>query len=161
MAEKLVEIQPSRFRRAFGVGVLGLLGLLLLYLGLGRSHSSGLAQLSLSLMGALSLFGAQRMWRATSLALILTSESLVDGAGREIAQVDNIERVDRGMFAMKPSNGFNMRLSEPRPRAWAPGLWWRMGRRVGVGGTLSGGQSRLMADTLTALVNEHKGASAP
>ena len=66
----------------------------------------------------------------------------------------NIASVDRGAFAFKPSNGFTVRLKSPAPRAWLPGLWWRLGRRVGVGGATPGKAARDMADVITILLKD-------
>ena len=76
-----------------------------------------------------------------------------------IALIDEIERVERGMFAMKPSNGFLLRLKSRRQRSWQPGLWWALGRRVGIGGVTPGSQSKVMAQMLEALLVER--AQAP
>ena len=41
--------------------------------------------------------------------------------------------------------------------AWAPGMWWRVGRRVGVGGLTGGAESRAVADALAAMLVERAG----
>jgi len=35
-----------------------------------------------------------------------------------------------------------------QPRAWSPGMWWRMGRRVGIGGTVAAGPAKFMAEQI-------------
>jgi hypothetical protein len=37
-------------------------------------------------------------------------------------------------------------------RLWAPGLYWRNGTFLGIGGVLSAGETKAMAEILTALV---------
>ena len=103
--------------------------------------------------GGVALTGAEAMRRATQYALILTDRALLevdaDGQpGRVLATLDGIAAVERGTFAMKPSNGFLLRLEQPAGRVWAPGLWWRMGRRIGVGGVLSAPQTKAMAQII-------------
>jgi hypothetical protein len=49
---------------------------------------------------------------------------------------------------MKPSNGFTVVMETKQPRAWAPGLWWRVGRRVGVGGVTGASQTKFMAEQI-------------
>jgi len=73
--------------------------------------------------------------------------------------VADIERVDRGVFAFKPSNGFLVRTREPSARAWRPGLWWRFGRRIGVGGVTSANQTKAMSEILAAMLAERDYAS--
>ena len=56
--------------------------------------------------------------------------------------------MDRGAFAFKPSNGFMLKLSRKGPFAWEPGIWWRIGRRVGVGGVTPGTPAKVMAEMI-------------
>lgn len=104
------------------------------------------------LAGALAaLWMANRLRRAGQDRIVLTSRCLKTESGRVLTQVDNVRSVERGAFSFKPPNGFLVRLNEPSGRGWVPGLWWQRGRVIGVGGVVSGGQSRAMAETLTAL----------
>ena len=151
--EVLAEVRASAPRRWFGIGVMAALGGLLIYLGLSTSPSIGW-QAFLILFGAAALWLAESTRKATEPAVVLTAEGLQSSNGEAIASVDQIARVERGTFAMKPSNGFLLRLKEPRPRRWQPGLWWAMGRRVGIGGVTPGSQSKVMAQMLEALLAE-------
>jgi hypothetical protein len=45
-----------------------------------------------------------------------------------------------------------IRLKTPASRVWAPGLWWRFGKRVGVGGVTPAGQGKAMADVIAARI---------
>jgi hypothetical protein len=78
----------------------------------------------------------------------LTETEIRTSNGEVLARMDEILAVDRGAFAFKPSNGFTLKLNTKKPRAWAPGLWWRFGRRVGVGGVTSAGQAKFMAEQI-------------
>jgi hypothetical protein len=68
--------------------------------------------------------------------------------------MDGIRSVERGAFAFKPSHGFTLVMKEKQPRAWAPGLWWRLGRRVGVGGVTSAGQTKFMAEQIALRIED-------
>ncbi|MFV0473444.1 MAG: hypothetical protein ACK5MQ_04465 [Pikeienuella sp.] len=81
--------------------------------------------------------------------LIFDGECLMDDAGELICALEEIERVDRGFAFFKPSAGFVMLLKAPRRRGWSPGLWWRFGRRVGVGGATPNRAARRMADAIS------------
>ncbi|GAB4390279.1 hypothetical protein [Albidovulum sp.] len=148
----LARIAPSAPRRLFGVAVLAALGLLLILLAFLRPPELFLLRLFLLCLGALSLALAVRVNRATAGEIRLLPDRLCDGEGRVIARLDQVAAVERGVFAFKPSNGFLLRLDAKQPRAWAPGLWWRLGRRVGIGGTISGAEGRQMADAIAALI---------
>lgn len=102
--------------------------------------------------GLAALLGSYRMYQATDDTVVLTKETLSSGSGEIIARVENVRAVERGAFAFKPSNGFLVRLKTPDGApAWRPGLWWRRGTFVGIGGVVPGGQSRAMAEVMTAL----------
>lgn len=148
--EIYARITPSTPRRVFAVGVLGGLGVLLELLAFLRPPASFPLQMLLVLLGVVALVGCVRMLNATSRGLVLSDAGLSDTEGRLVAALDTIEKVERGVFAFKPSNGFVLLLKSPMPRAWEPGLWWRLGRRVGVGGVISGAEGRQMADLIAA-----------
>lgn len=146
--EVLARITPSVARRFFAVSVMGSLGLLLELLAFLRPPAVFPLQVLLIGLGVVALVGCSRMYNATSRGLILSATGLHDTDGRLLAWLSDIEKVERGVFAFKPSNGFVLRLKSPMARAWEPGLWWRIGRRVGVGGAISGAEGRQMADVI-------------
>lgn len=159
MTEPLATLSPSPLRRALGVGTLGLLGLVLLWVS-AVSPPASLGWLALLVglgLGALAM--AEVMRRATATGLVLTREGLLTEGGEVIAPMGEIRRVERGLFAFKPSNGFLVSTTRGRPFAWAPGVWWRLGRRIGVGGVTSAAQAKAMAEILQMLLAERDGAA--
>ncbi|OYX45414.1 MAG: hypothetical protein B7Z02_01375 [Rhodobacterales bacterium 32-67-9] len=152
MTDILARITPTAARRIFATGVLGGLGVLLELLAFLRPPASLPLQLMLIAIGVVALVLCMKLHAATGRALVLTTDALMDSDGRRIAALDEILRVERGVFAFKPSNGFVLHLKDRKPGAWAPGLWWRMGRRVGVGGVISGAEGRAMADLIAATI---------
>jgi hypothetical protein len=155
--EELVRVGASAPRRLIGVTAIGGLGALLLYIAFATPPAAPGWLAFMVAMGFFSLWGAVRVWVATSHELILTEEALMDSDGTVLARFDEIEKVDRSMFAMKPSNGFLVLLKEPRPRAWRPGLWWRIGRGVAVGGVTAGSQTRPVADIINLRLAQARG----
>ncbi|MEE4120658.1 MAG: hypothetical protein V2I65_16780 [Paracoccaceae bacterium] len=153
-------VRASPARRAAGAGMLGLLGAILLWVALAAPPSAPGWSVFLLAFGALAIFGGWRLWQATAPALVLTGDGLADTTGRTIARLDDIVAVERGMLAFKPSNGFLLQLSRPAPRHWSPGLWWRLGRRVGVGGVTGAGETRAMADLIALALAERNAGSA-
>lgn len=152
--EVVLEISPSPVRRWLAILALGLLGLLMIRLAFGEMPD--LWRLFFALLGAGILWAAYRLRLATMDGLVLTPAGLRTISGRTLVGVDNVARVDRGVLAFRPSNGFMVRLKRPGAAGWAPGLWWQVGRRLGVGGTLSGGQAKAMADLLADMVAEQE-----
>ncbi|GAA6199182.1 hypothetical protein [Aquicoccus sp. SU-CL01552] len=151
--EILVTVQVSAPRRWLGVGMLlGLAGLVI-YVAL-SSPPAPQWQVFLLLTGAAALWTAERMRRATGHRLELTRTELRASDGTRIAAIDEIAGLDRGAFAFKPSNGFLIRTRAPGGRAWQPGVWWRFGRRIGIGGVTAPPQTKAMSEVLAALLAE-------
>ncbi len=146
--EIILSIRPSAGRRLMGAVSLVALAVVMLPLVL---RASGIWQAVFLVASILVLLAARRLWSATGDSLELTREEFRTGSGRVLTPISNVASVDRGVFAFKPSHGFLVKLHEPSGSGWAPGLFWQRGRMIGVGGVLPGGQSRAMAELITAL----------
>ncbi len=147
MPPPAVEVSASPARRMLALAALYLLGALIVWGGV-QAGGGALRTVALIALGAAFLVAAERMRRATMLSVVLDADGLRDSAGTVLALWDDIERVERGSFAAKPSNGFSVVLRTKGPRAWRPGLWWRLGRRIGVGGVLPGRPTRFMGEQM-------------
>lgn len=140
-------VSASPIRRLVAYIFLTVLGILLIYMALFQPPPAHWLVFLLA-MGATTLWVAEKLRLATQLSIELTETELRDSNGRILASLGQVKGVDRGAFAMKPSNGFTVILTEKGQRAWAPGLWWRIGRRVGVGGVTSAAEAKLMAEQI-------------
>lgn len=149
--EVLAVIEASATRRWMGIAMLTGLGGISIYVALASSPALAW-QTFLIVVGGLALFVAERMRRATEMALELTETELRERGGQVIVQVADIQSLDRGVFAFKPSNGFLMTTKTAGPRHWRPGLWWQIGRRIGIGGVTSPNQSKMMSDIISAML---------
>jgi len=143
----LATLQATPVRRIFAYGAVFVLGAMLILLAFVQPPAFGW-QVFLVALGAGSLVVAERLRRASMLGLVLTEEVLRDTGGTVLAQLSDIRAIDRGALAFKPSNGFVLHLRTPAPRTWAPGLWWRFGKRVGVGGVTPSGPAKFMAEQI-------------
>lgn len=159
MSDPLATLTPSPMRRLFAVGALGGLGILTLWLPFATPPETIYIQGLLIALGLFFVFLATRLWAATGRQVLLTEEGLFDTSGITIAEIDQIERVDRSPFAIKPSNGFVAVTRDPLGGGWAPGLWWRVGRRIGVGGVTPASQGKGMADVLAVILAERAEAA--
>jgi hypothetical protein len=140
-------------------GALGGLGLLTLWLAFTSTSGAMQVQVFLIGLGLFFVFLATRLWAATGVSVVLTEDGLFDSDGLVIARFAQISRVDRSLFAIKPSNGFVVVTRTALGRGWAPGLWWRVGRRVGVGGATPSSQGKGMADMLAVMLAERPESS--
>ena len=134
--EVLATIDPHPVRRVFTTGVVGLLGFMLIYIAAATPPADIGWLAFLVILGLGSLYLSWRVWGATAVALELTRSALREVDGRVLFMLDEVESVDRSIFAFKPAGGFLVRLKAPttRGRVYAPALWWRSKRRVAVGG---------------------------
>ncbi|WP_377512334.1 hypothetical protein [Octadecabacter sp. R77987] len=151
----VARVGASPIRRVFAFGVLFGLGALIILIAFVQPPGFAL-QVMLVTFGAVVLWVAERMRRATMTVIELTSEGLRDSTGVLDIPFDQMERVERGVFAMKPSNGFVLITRDKGPKGWAPGLWWRVGRRIGVGGVTAAGAGKFMAEQIALhLATQH------
>lgn len=150
--EVLATVRASNGRRFLGLSSLGILGVLLIYIAFMKPPSFGW-QLFLLAVGVSALWIAEMMRRATASSIELTPTELRDSDGTVIALVADIEGMDRGFFAFKPSNGFLLKTKPgSAQRVWRPGLWWRMGRRIGIGGMTPGSQTKFMSEIIATMM---------
>lgn len=148
----LAVAQASGARRWMAIGMQSTLGALLIYVALSQPPSFGW-KLFLLVLGGASLWLATRTHAASQRRLELTREELRDSEGEVLAQISDIQGISRGTFAAKPSQGFTIILKKSkRPARWLPGVWWRLGRRVGVGGVTPGSQTKTMAQIIESLI---------
>ena len=148
----LISVRAAPARRLIASVILTALGALLVLVALDSAIAAPW-RLIYFLLGAGAAYGSYRLFEATGDVLELTRSEFRSSSGRVLARVDNIAQVERGAFAFKPSNGFLVTLkTAEHPRAWAPGLWWRIGRRIGVGGVVAAGEAKAMAEVMTALI---------
>ncbi len=145
--------RPSVVRRTLSVGMQAVLGVLLIEVALNAPSENNFWSLILMGCGLLALLAALFVWQSTKHGIVLRKEGIFQESGDIIVSLDEITSIDRGVFSFKPSNGFLIRLRRSQPWKWVPGLWWRIGARVGIGGLLPSAQTRVFADTLSAMVD--------
>lgn len=149
----LAEIAPSSARRVIAVTMAFGLGLVMVYVTFATPPQSILWRATFLVAGIGSLLIGDLVRRATAFRIIMTHDVIRDTTGRVLCQLDDIVGMERGALAFKPSNGFLLVTKVSQPKAWAPGLWWRFGRRIGVGGVTSAAQAKLMADLVLLKLN--------
>lgn len=154
MNDVIATLEPSLGRRWFGAIALGSLGILLIVIAISQPPNGLFLKVTVPLIGALFIWQAQWNLRVADHGLYLTKQGLFDAQNTLICPLYNMAEVDRGVFAFKPSNGFLVRLHEPESKGWAPGLYWRLGRRLGIGGATHPAQNRELAQALEVLIME-------
>ena len=144
----------------FGVslGAIFAFGITLLVIALFSGESTGGLRIGAGVIGACMISLAMRVMRRGRTGISLNQAGLFETTGREICRIEDIRTIDRGFAALRPSTGFMIRLHEAADPGWSPGLWWRYGRMVGIGGMTPPGQGRAMAEILSAMLadREHR-----
>ncbi len=148
MDSALATIQPSPARRWISFVIILSLGGMLVYIALASPPTSLFWRFFLLALGIGALVLADKLRRATLQTIIMTDQGIFESSGRELCSLQDIAGIDRGTFAFKPSNGFLIRTRNPGPKVWAPGLWWRVGRRIGVGGVTAAGEAKFMSELI-------------
>lgn len=136
---------------------LAAIAIALLWVTLAQNAATGLQIAIVALAASGGLWLALQTARAKGEAVILTDEGLFDDAGERLCALSDIVRVDSGLLSFRPSKGFLVRLKAPAERGWSPGLWWRLGTRLAVGGATPGRDGKSMADLLTNMIAERDG----
>ncbi|ABD56356.1 hypothetical protein [Jannaschia sp. CCS1] len=153
--EHLASIIPRAPRRVVAVGFIVSLAVIVWTVAALRPPEHFGYMLFLVFFGAGCFWLGYTMWHASAREIELTRSELREVGGRVLCTVDNVARVDRGAFAFKPAGGFLIRLKEPHaPRVYAPGLWWRWGRTLAVGGVTARQDGKNVADMMIVMLVE-------
>ena len=147
----IAKLEASPVRRGLALLVMMLLGFLLLYLAI-TTDASFFQKVFLVVVAAVVLWMARAMQRGTKGHIELRDTGLFFENGQCLVAISDIIRVERGAFAFKPSNGFVVSLNQKTYRAWVPGLYWKFGTKIGVGGITAPSNAKFMADTLAVLI---------
>ncbi|MEX0971000.1 MAG: hypothetical protein WD046_11215 [Paracoccaceae bacterium] len=151
MSIVIAQMYVSPLRRIVGLALQLLMGAGLIYVAAATPPASPVFIVLLLVIGGALLFGAWRFWLATSAGLVLTDTDLRDSHGTVICTLDEIDKIERGTFAIKPANGFTLRMKSRQRRGWAPGLWWRLGKMVGIGGATNRNAAKSLAEAIDVL----------
>lgn len=152
MQDVVFILRPSRARLWVALGSLAGAGLALVSIGVVAAEAGWVLRAGFVATGGLLLWGLAPLRDAGPRALVLTEAELSDSRDGPICAIADVVRVERGAFAIKPARGFALRLAGSGPRRWVPGLWWRTGRTIGVGGLTGAGETRVLAEMIAAMV---------
>ncbi|MEM8555219.1 MAG: hypothetical protein AAGF71_10405 [Pseudomonadota bacterium] len=148
MSDDHIVLFPSLVRRVVACALGGMVAAMLLWHAVTQIDLMFTNRALLLGFAALSGWGAFELWRATGVGLRLTDTAICDTSGTEIALFSEVKALDRGVFALKPSNGVLITLHNRRPRRWMPGLFWCSGKRVGLGGMTPKNETKAFVDLL-------------
>ena len=145
------DLSVPSWRRSVALATLSALVVLLTVQAAGRPI---VAQAVCLALAATFGWAAVALWRARENALSWSDAGLRDRSGALRIPVERIVAVDTGAVSLRPSQGFTLRLDRPLPRGWSPGLWWSLGRTVGVGGLTERRATRALAQRVAERIAE-------
>ena len=156
MTDKAIAIiRPSPVRRIVALAATVGCGFVLIYFAFTAADVAFLWKGVSVVIGVLLIFMADWLRRSTRVSIELAASGIRDSSGRMLCSLDNIEAVERSAFSLKPSNGLGVRLKSPQDMAWVPGLWWRYGRRLGIGGITPAAEAKFMGDLIALHLKGH------
>lgn len=152
--ETLAILRPAPVRRVALVMTAGVLGILLVMVGLDAPQGGLALRASFIAVGLALIAAGWRVWHMTAVDLVLTSDELRQSDGRVICALADIVKVERGLAALRPATGFALALRQPQSFGWVPGLWWRRGSRVGIGGMTTRASAKALAEVIEAVLRD-------
>ncbi|MBY6047777.1 hypothetical protein KUV47_03595 [Vannielia litorea] len=146
-------IGASLLRRIFAAAMFGLLAYVLMKMGFSDDGELWIRAVLVVFAGAVIAMGVW-LWQATEGELVLKDGALVVEGGRVLARLDEIDRVERGAFALKPAGGFVLKMKQKQKFGWGPGLWWVRGKTVAIGGVVHPAAGKAMGQIIEAEMAE-------
>lgn len=135
-------------RRWLGVISLGLPAVLVGIVILQGAITSPQSLIIVLLIAAAFGWSAYRMWNVPIAGIEFDGSELRTQDGVVIAKLQDIVSVQTGIFALRPSNGFMMVMKDSERVPTRPGIYWRQGRHIGVGGLLQAAEAKAIGRAL-------------
>ena len=147
--ETLIVLRVSPVKSFLGSALLVTLGFTLLYSIHKKTAEENIILDLIFLSVALTLiYYGWRIIKAKQTGVKLTKLGIYDLNNTLLYRTSDIKYLDRGIFAIKPANGFIIHLNKPLAFHWHPGLFWCIRKRLAIGGLLSKQECKAFADLL-------------
>lgn len=158
----LIRLPASPLRRWTTMVLLAVFAAIFLQVGFELPLERPIAKIGAMLLGLAVIWQGVLIWRAGGRVLELTTSALIEtGTGRVLARIEDIDRLDRSIIAWRPATGFLILLKQPASGlSGTPGMWWRIGRRIGVGGITPKLEGKAMAELLDEMLRSRAEASS-
>ena len=92
------------------------------------------------------------------MGFLLNQEGIFNLDNTIICRIEDIETIDTSPYTFRSANGFIVFLRERSTFKIVPGLYWRLGNRISIGGLVSKAESKFLSTTMLNLMNTQKKA---
>lgn len=145
----LQSLSASKLRLVSILALLMIFAVIMVQIAVELPSDRMLAKAGLAVMGAVLVWQAVRVWTSSRHRIELTPSGLRwSKTGAYLAKIEEIKDVNTSIIAFRPATGFLVILHGTAPAATAPGLWWRVGNRLGIGGVTAKYEAKAMAEML-------------
>ena len=141
-------ILPSHRIKILGT-VIFILSLFLIYTLLTLNDKISFSDFLLIPILVISILWFRRfLSRYSKIGFVISTDGLFDLNMDLICTIDDIKKIDVSPYTFKSANGFIILLKTKSSFKSIPGLYWRVGKRISIGGLVSKNESKLLSGRL-------------
>ena len=154
--ENIIYVLPNHRMKFLGGAIFFLLVFLLYTLSELNNENTLMTFFLLLGLVLLALWFKRFLKRYSKVGFQINSTGLYDLETNLICKIDDIHKVDVSPYTFKSANGFIVFSKTKSKFRSVPGLYWRLGNRISIGGLISKNESKFLSTTLLALIDENK-----
>ena len=92
----------------------------------------------------------------SKVGFLINEQGLFNLDKSPICKMHEIDRVDASPYTFKSANGFIIILKTKNSFESVPGLYWKLGKRISIGGLVSKNESKFLAGLLMQFLEKQK-----
>ena len=92
----------------------------------------------------------------SKVGFLINEQGLFNLDKSPICKMHEIDRVDASPYTFKSANGFIIILKTKNSFESVPGLYWKVGKRISIGGLVSKNESKFLSGLLLQFLEEQK-----
>ena len=157
MNETIPDVQyelPRHRMKILGTIIIGLTIFLVYQLSTLNSEISFLDFLLIPIIIFLLFLFKAFLARYSNVGFLINEIGLFNLDKSLICKIEDIEKVDVSPYTFKAANGFIVLLKTKNSFKAIPGLYWRLGKRISIGGLISKSESKFLSGTLLEILNK-------
>ena len=146
---------PGHRIKILGLTIFALLAFLIVSLSRLEKNISVLDMLLIPIIVVLGLWLKRFLNRYSKIGFLINELGMFNLDESLIFKMDEIERIDVSPYTFKSANGFIILLKTKSSFKFIPGLYWRLGNRISIGGLVSKNESKFLSTTLLELYEQN------